>query len=132
MDASTNEAAAVLAAEHALRRAMVEGDLKTLDDLLAPDLAYLHSSSVGEDKAGFLNRVATKFYNYDSIETRDISVHAGDRVATVDGAMLMTMLNPDGSHQIMNLLFVLVWTRDGGPWRLSYRLATRINSPAKA
>jgi hypothetical protein len=74
---STDDAAAVLAAEDRRYRAMIETDLATLDRLLDDRVSYAHSSGVRDTKDAYLEKVRSGYYDYLRID------HPVERVEVV-------------------------------------------------
>ena len=73
------DAAAILALEDRRFRALTEGDLATLDTLIAEDLRFVHSNGVVEDKAEFLRKLRTgerRYLLYRAI-ARDVRQEGG-------------------------------------------------------
>ena len=116
----------VLQAERDLYRAMIAPDFAALERILAPDLVYVHSTAVAETKQEYLQGVAKGLYEYEDITTRATHVRVRGDVALVDGICDMKVGKGKQPKDLIHLLFVLVWVRDGAVWRLEHRHATRI------
>ncbi|MEJ8571544.1 nuclear transport factor 2 family protein [Microbaculum marinum] len=117
---------ALLAAERRLYQAMIDNDLAALGDILSDDVTYVHSTAVAEGKALYLERVAAGHYDYKSIESRDVTLRIRQDLAVISGTLDMAVATGGGPTLMMHLLFVLVWTRQNGEWKLSLRQATNI------
>ena len=108
---------AVLAAEDRRYRAMVDGDLDALGELLADGLCYTHSSGSRDTKEEYLAKLRARYYVYrraehpvDRVEvTGDTAIVVGRMTAVVDVARVPKTLDN---------LALAVWTRAGGSWRL--------------
>jgi ketosteroid isomerase-like protein len=118
----------VLQAERALYDAMIARDFPALERILAPELVYVHSTAVAESRQGYLAGVAKGLYEYESIATRDAQVRVHGDVALIDGICDMRVGEAGQPRDLIHLLFVLVWVRDGAAWRLAHRHATRITA----
>ena len=116
----------VLQAERDLYRAMIAPDFAALERILSPDLVYVHSTAVAETKQEYLQGVAKGLYEYEDITTRAAHVRVHGNVALVDGICDMKVGKGKQPKDLIHLLFVLVWVRDGAVWRLEHRHATRI------
>lgn len=116
----------IRAAEAALYRAQIAKDLAALDRLLSPDLVYVHSTAVAESKRAYLDGIAQGLYEYAGIDSRDVRVRVGGDVAVTTGICDMVVGETGQRKQLTHLLFVLVWIRQAGAWRLAYRQATRM------
>ncbi len=124
MTQDNTELAAVRAAESALYAAMIAVDLDALDEILSPDLVYIHSTAVAEGKADYLERVKARHYDYSSIASRDVTIRIRDDLAVMNGTLDMGVATGGGPDLMMKLLFVLIWTKRDGCWRLSLRPST--------
>ena len=116
----------ILQAERALYQAMIAKDCTALERILAPDLVYVHSTAVAESKAEYLAGVAKGAYEYEGIATRDTRVRVYSTVTLIDGICDMRVGVAGQPKDLIHLLFVLVWVRDGAAWRLGHRHATRV------
>ncbi len=116
----------VLHAERDLYRAMIAQDFAALERILSPDLVYVHSTAVAETKQEYLQGVAQGLYEYEDITTRETRVRVRGDVALIDGICDMRVGKGKQPKDLIHLLFVLVWVRDGDAWRLEHRHATRM------
>ena len=117
---------AILQGERDLYRAMIAQDFAALERILSPDLVYVHSTAVAETKQEYLQGVAKGLYEYEHITTRGARVRVRGDVAIVDGICDMKVGKGKQPKDLIHLLFVLVWVRDGDAWRLEHRHATRM------
>ena len=122
--------AAVRAAEQALYRAMVARDFAALERLLAPDVVYVHSTAVAEDRVAYLAGVADGLYEYASVTSHDAQVRIHGDGAFTHGICAMRVGAKGEPPVRIHLLFLLAWVRDGGAWRLVHRHATRVPDAA--
>lgn len=117
MTDAPDDVQAVLAAEDRRYRAMVDGDLDTLGELLADGLCYTHSSGGRDTRDEYLAKLRSRYYVYreaehpvDRVEvTGDTAIVVGRMTAVVDVA---------GVPKSLDNLALAVWTRAGGSWRL--------------
>jgi ketosteroid isomerase-like protein len=114
---STDDDAAVLAAEDRRYRAMIETDLATLDRLLDDRVSYAHSSGVRDTKAEYLEKIESGYYDYARID------HPVERVDVVgDTALVVGRMTADltvqGTPKTLDVLALAVWTRTTGDWQL--------------
>jgi len=116
----------ILEAERDLYRAMIAQDFAAMERILSPDLVYVHSTAVAETKQEYLQGVAKGLYEYEDITTRGTHVRVRGDIALVDGICDMKVGKGRQPKDLIHLLFVLVWVRDGAAWRLEHRHATRI------
>ena len=114
---TSDDERAVLAAEDSRYRAMVEGDLAALTELLAPGLSYTHSSGVRDTREDYLGKLRSGYYVYRRVE------HPVDRVeVSGDGAIvagrMTAAVDVDGVPKRIDNLALAVWTRATGTWQL--------------
>jgi uncharacterized protein DUF4440 len=108
---------AVLAAEDRRYRALLDGDLATLEELFAPALSYAHSSGVRDTRAEYLGKLRSGYYVYRRVE------HPVERVEVIgDGAIVVGRMTADvdvdGVPKTIDNLALAVWTRAPGAWQL--------------
>jgi hypothetical protein len=113
----TDDVRAVLAAEDLRYRAMVEGDLATMDRLCADELSYAHSSGARDTKAEYFEKVRSGYYDYLRID------HPVERVEVLgDTAIVVGRMTADltvaGTPKTIDNLALAVWSRASGEWRL--------------
>ena len=107
----------VLAADELRYRAMVDGDLDTLDTLCAEQLSYAHSNGVRDTKAEYLEKVRSGYYVYHRVEHPVERVTVVGDTAIVVGRMTAD-LDVDGAAKTIDNLALAVWTRASGRWEL--------------
>ncbi|MGH1588941.1 nuclear transport factor 2 family protein [Methylobacterium phyllosphaerae] len=116
---------AVEAAVDALTKALLSGDGAALDSLTHDGLSYGHSSGVVQNKAAFIEPLATKRATFPSItlSDRSVSVVGDDAIARhVFTGEAVT----NGKSAPVHIGVMQVWHRDGGRWRLLARQAFKI------
>ena len=115
----------VLTAEDERYRAMVDGDLPTLDRLLADEVSYAHSSGVRDTKEQYLAKVRSGYYDYHRIDHPVERVEVLGGTAVVVGRMTAD-LTVDGTRKTIDNLSLAVWTRAAEGWRLLAYAPTRL------
>jgi hypothetical protein len=122
---NTEAQAAVESAVDALTRALLAGDGAALDALTADGLSYGHSSGVVQDKAAFIEPLATKRASFPSIalSDRSVSVVGEDAIArhVFTGESVA-----NGKTAPVHIGVMQVWHREGDRWRLLARQAFKI------
>ena len=109
--------------------AMVGQDMTTLDTMLADDLSYTHSNGTTDTKASFMELVRNPgdHGRYLGVDYRQEAAVALGDAAIVRGIAQITLEGtggkPDRSYPV---LFLDVWERRGGAWRLVAWQATRL------
>ena len=119
----------VARAERALYDAMIAKDFAALDRLLDPDLAYVHSTAVSENKQQYMAGVERGLYEYESISMPGARIRIVGDVAMMDGTCEMRVGAAGAPKESLRLLTVLVWRNSADGWRLVHRHAAR---PASA
>lgn len=119
--AQDDEVNAVTAAVEALRKAMVAADKPTLDELVANELSYGHSSGRLETKAEFIADTTSGKAGFSAIEL------SGQTVSIVDNIALVRHLFAGTSrrHGAVKLSNLMVWLKRDGEWKLVARQATK-------
>ena len=114
---TSDDEQAVLDAEDRRYRALVEGDLDTLERMFADELSYTHSSGAVDTKASYLEKLRSGYYVYETTE------HPVDRVSVVgDCAIVVGRMIADiqvqGRPKHLDNLALVVWTRAHGSWQV--------------
>jgi len=115
----------VLAAEDERYLAMAEGDLETLDRLLADEVSYAHSSGVRDTKEQYFAKLRSGYYDYHRIDHPVERVEVVGDTAIVVGRMTAD-LSVDGTRKTIDNLSLAVWTRTAQGWRLLAYAPTRV------
>ena len=123
--AASPDGAAVEAAVDALTKALLAGDGAALDALTLDGLSYGHSSGLVQDKAAFIEPLASKRASFPRIalSDRSVSVVGDDAIArhVFTGESVA-----DGKTSPVHIGVMQVWHRDGPRWRLLARQAFKI------
>jgi ketosteroid isomerase-like protein len=115
-------AKAVAAAEQVFVNAVIKRNKPALEELLADDLLYVHSSSKVETKADLLQVVTSGSTLYQSFEFRETTIRQyGDVVITTHKATIKTQQTGTA-----NLFVTHVWAKHKGRWQLASRHASRL------
>ena len=117
---------AVADATEKLRKALVDGERKALEEIAAPELSYGHSSGLIEDRAAYVENVASGKSDFVSITLTDQTIKVVGNTALVRHKFAAET-NNGGTPGKINLAILLVWQKQKGDWKLLARQATRIN-----
>jgi ketosteroid isomerase-like protein len=128
MASATVERSAVRNAERALYRAMVAKDFSAIENMLAKDHLYVHSTAVAESKARYLKELKRDLYDYKSVKSRSVKTRIHGNVAVQTGICDMAVSTAGNPVELIHLQFALVWVKNAARWRLLLRQATRIPS----
>ena len=123
--AAGSDAAAVEEAVDALTKALLAGDGPALEALTLDGLSYGHSSGLVQDKAAFIEPLATKRASFPSItlSDRSVSIVGDDAIAR---HVFTGESTANGKTSPVHIGVMQVWHRDGGRWRLLARQAFKI------
>lgn len=122
--AQSNEEGAVLQAVDALNKAMIDADRAKLEELVADQLSYGHSSGVIQTKSQFVDSIINKDTIYKAISlTEPSTAIAGNNAivrhtATVD-------YEDKGKSGSAKIGVLQVWIKQDGRWKLLARQAFR-------
>jgi hypothetical protein len=104
--------AEALQAEDARYDAQMESNLEALNGLIGKELVYVHSSSVQDTKASFIESLRSGKVVYHSMERSDTKVRTFGNVAIVTGKAIFEV-TARGRDKTLNLLFHSVWVKRG-------------------
>ncbi|NDH63163.1 MAG: nuclear transport factor 2 family protein [Alphaproteobacteria bacterium] len=124
--AQTSDATAVAEAVAALTKAMLAPDKARLEALTADQLSYGHSSGKVEDKATFVDVVASKKTVYKSIELSNQTVVVAGNDAIVRHAWESESGTGDGKWNVSKIGVLQVWQKQASGWRLLARQAFKV------
>jgi len=113
-DAITRE---IRALEDQRYKAMVDGDLATLDRLLGDGLVYTHSSSAVDGKASYLESLRSKKVVYRKAERADERIQVHGDAAVITGELRLDVLL-DGNPRAMRSRFLNVWAKGPRGWQM--------------
>jgi hypothetical protein len=106
--------AEALQAEDARYEAQTEDDFDALEALLGKDLVYIHSSTVQDTKASFLESLRSGKLVYHEMERSNTKVRTFGNVAIITGRAQFEV-TARGRDKTLDLLFHSVWVkRDSG------------------
>ena len=109
-----------------LRKALVDPEKSALDKLAHPDLSYGHSSGVIETKAMFMEALLSGESNFVDITITEQNVKITGNTAVVRHKFVANLHNKGKYPSSVNLGVLLIWTKDGGEWKLLARQAFRL------
>lgn len=118
VEAAAPDVAAQLLAIEALRqRALIDGDLATLDELFDDTLLHIHAPGVMMDKAQLLEHTATR-RAYLEITRGELTIRVVDDVAVMTGPITNRLRTAEGGERTLTGVVTQVLHReDNGRWR---------------
>jgi hypothetical protein len=115
----------VAAAVERLKQAMISGNRADLENIASADLNYGHSSGKVEDKASFVETIASGKSDFVSINLTDQTIKVTGKTAIVRHK-LAAQTNDGGKPGNVNIGVLLVFHKMGGDWKLLGRQAYRL------
>jgi hypothetical protein len=120
--AQSADEAAVARGMEALAKAIVAVDKAQLENLAWPELSYGHSAGRIENKAQYVDALVSKKSIITKAEYAKMTTSIVGDIALVRGQM-MFMVESTGKPVPTDLLFLMVWQKRGGEWKLLARQA---------
>jgi ketosteroid isomerase-like protein len=121
----SNAEKAVEQAIETLRKAMVDGNRTSLENIAAAELSYGHSNGKIEDKAAFVQAIASGESDFVSIDIVDQSIKVVGKTAWARHN-LTGNTNNGGKPGVLKIHVLMVWQKQGGSWKLLARQAVKI------
>ena len=106
--------------------ATIKMDIPTLEQLLADDLTYSHSSGRTETKAEFLNATKTQSLKYEAVDAQEVKVRVRGNMAVLNSLTNLTVRPAGGQSNTFRARILRVYVRDKGAWRLFAHQSTRM------
>jgi ketosteroid isomerase-like protein len=125
MNAQSKDEKEVLAIVESLRQAMMSKDRATLEKIAAEELTYGHSAGLLEDKASFVQNIASGKFGFVKIEYPDVTVKITGPNAMVRHKITGDTTN-DGIPATVNIGVLLVFQKRQGEWKLIARQAYKL------
>ena len=113
------DAASLIAAEHARRRAVEIDDVDTIEAMTADYFHYAHINGLVEDRATYLDRLRARAVITHATGASDLSVEIRPGYALLKGVSFMEFEWRDGSAKgRVDTLFLSVWEPVGDGWKI--------------
>jgi ketosteroid isomerase-like protein len=123
--AQDKTASLVLALDRQRFDAQVAKDTARLNQLLADDLIYVHSSAVVETKREFVANIANRKWDYRTAKLEGTRVRVYGNTAIVTGQGTLDMMS-DGKPIVVRLLYTDVYAKRKGKWQMVSWQSTRL------
>lgn len=101
-----------LQAEDARYQAQMSGDGSAMRKLFGEDLVYIHSSTVQDTKASFIESITSGNVRYRSMSRGEPKVRTYGCIAIVSGGAKFEV-TVKGEDRTLNLLYHAVWAKRG-------------------
>ena len=103
----------IIALEDRRIEAMTKGDVQTLEEILADDLIYTHSTARIDTKSSFIEAISSGRSKYRSVEREDVKVRQfGDSAVVTGHATFHVAANNSEAR------FINVYATRNVPWQL--------------
>lgn len=114
--------AEILDVERRRIRALIDGDIGTLDELFDESIVHIHAPGLMHDKTQLLEHVAVR-RAYRAIERGELNIRRFGDVAVVTGLIFNTLGSPDGTERKLSGPVTQVLHRDRAGWKyLSFQM----------
>ncbi len=123
--AQTKEQKAVADAVEKLRKAMIDADKTTLENIAADSLSYGHSGGKVENKTEFVENIASGKSDFVTIDLSEQTISVTGNNAIVRH-ILNAATNDGGKPGTVKLKVLLVWVKEKGQWKLLARQAIKL------
>ena len=123
--AQSKDETAVANAVESLRKAMIDPDKASLDNLTAAELSYGHSSGKIEDKATFMDALLAKRSDFVSIDLTEQTIQVIGNTAIVRHK-LSANTNDNGTPGTVKIGVMLIWQKQHNEWKLLARQAFKL------
>ena len=108
-----------------LRKALLSPDKTTLEELVADELSYGHSTGLIEDKAAFVDDLIKGKTVFTSIDLSNQTIKIAGDVAIVRHRM-MAALNSNNTPSKVDIIILMIWQKQNSKWKLLARQAAKI------
>ncbi len=116
----------IIELENRRAEAMIKQDVPALDDILADDLSYTHTSARVETKAEFIAALSSGRTKYQAIERDDVKVRQYGDTAVVTGHANMHV-NRNGRDSRFEIRFLNVYAKRQDVWRMVAWQSTKLS-----
>ncbi len=121
---STDEREVAVAVE-SLRKAMVDADKSALENIAAEELSYGHSNGLIQDKAAFVEAIASGKNDFKTIQLSEQTLKIAGNTAVVRHKFNAEVVN-NGTPGTANIGVLLIWQKQNGKWKLLARQAVKL------
>jgi Domain of unknown function (DUF4440) len=124
-DKGNKEERAVAAAVETLRKAMIDPDKTTLENLTMDELSYGHSGGQIQSKPEFVEALTSGKSDFVTIDLSEQTIKVVGHTAIVRHHLSATT-NDGGKPGSVKLSILLIWVKQKGEWKLLARQAVKI------
>jgi ketosteroid isomerase-like protein len=116
----------ILQLEHEWALALLQEDVKKLEQLLADNLQYTRSNGKVETKASYLAPLRNKTTTYSLVKRDDLKVQINGDTAIVTGRWKTTLQNKPNSPLTTTSRYLHIYMKQNGRWQLTTHQTTEI------
>lgn len=127
-ETSVEVANQVIDADRRRFQAMIKLDEAGLNELLADDLVYMHSTGAFDSKASLISGLLNKKFAFKSAEHLQANVRAYGDMAVLNGRVQM-VVHAGGTDHNVSSAFTTIWHRRNEKWRLIHWQSTPLPKP---
>ncbi|MFN4144697.1 MAG: nuclear transport factor 2 family protein [Runella sp.] len=107
--------------------ATLHSDVSALQEMLAEDLVWVHSSGKKQNKAQYIDDHAQKRVKYLSIKLEESEARVYGNIAVTNGrAVYESISQKDGSTIVNNLFHTCVYRKSKGRWQVIAWQTTKV------
>ncbi len=126
MQAQSKDEKEVIALVETLRQAMMKADKAVLENIASEDLTYGHSSGTLEDKAAFVDAIASRKNEFVKIDFPDLTVKLTKNGAAIVRHKIVGDTRNDGKPGTVNIGVLLIFEKQKGQWKMIARQAYKL------
>ncbi|WP_246853595.1 nuclear transport factor 2 family protein [Rufibacter aurantiacus] len=115
----------VAAAVEQLKKAMIAGERLALEAMVANALSYGHSSGKVENKAAFVEAIASGKSDFVTMDLTEQTIQVTGKTAIVRHK-LMGQTNDSGTPGSVKMGVMQVWQKQGSAWKLLARQSYKL------
>jgi ketosteroid isomerase-like protein len=118
MSATAEQIAELNAADDRRAQVTIDKDRAAMDAIFASDLRYVHSSGTDEDKATYIERACTGWYDYRGLTALRREWRVLGDIALCHGDVKIDVV-ARGTPKQFTSRYLQVWRRENGAWKLA-------------
>ena len=115
----------IIALENRRIEAMIKGDIKALEEILADDLIYTHTTARIDTKSSFTEAISSGRTKYRSMEQDDVKVRQYGDTAVVTGHARVHV-EANGREIKFQIRFIDVYAKRNDVWRMVAWQSTKL------
>jgi ketosteroid isomerase-like protein len=126
VSAQSKQEKEIIAATEQLKKAMISGERAALENIASDKLSYGHSGGLVENKAEFVEHIASGKSDFVTIDLSEQTITIEDRVAVVRH-LLNATTNDNNTPGTAKIKVLLVWKKEKDNWTLLARQAVKVS-----